>query len=223
MQASILQQNYVVPPPPPPPPFESILSTKYNPFDSYPSSQIYSSLQKPYIGAQNLINKKYEFTNSHPTTITMLPSQELHIPKHDILQPYGVATPTFENVSPIGERGQSWTETKGDQTIEGATARASKHKQKKKCQPKAKGLTLLKKNIGGYAKELLKPKWQEGIMTKEAFKTIIKKTVDKVTGTVKPDNVPNNEEKVASYMDSARPKILKLVQVVPQLSIIKKY
>jgi len=222
VQASIEHQNYVVPPPPLPP-FESIFSTKYNTFDSYPPTQIDSSLQNSHIESETFINQKHEFTNSCPTTITMLPSQELQNPKHNILQPYTVATPTFEDVSHVGERGQIWMETEGDKTTEGATKRASKHKQKKKYQPKVKGLTLLRKNIGGYAKELLKPKWQEGIMTKEAFKTIIKKTVDKVTGTVKPDHVPNNEEKVTSYMNSARPKILKLVQVVPQLSIIKKY
>jgi hypothetical protein len=209
IETSILQQNYVVPPPPP---LESIVSTKYNNFDSYPSTQIYSSLPKPYIGSENLINQKYEFTNSHPTSTSTLPSQELQNSKHNMLQPYTIVTPNFENVSPIGEGGQSCRETKGDKTTKGVATRASKHKQKNKCQPKARGLTLLRKNIGGYAKELLKPKWQEGIMTKEAFKTIIKKTVDKVTRTIKPDHIPNNEEKVTSYMNSARPKILKLVQ-----------
>lgn len=218
MQASVLQQNYVAPPPPPPPPLESILSTKYNFLQSYPLTQICSSLQKPYIGSELQTNQSYEATNSRSTAITKLPSEGLQKSEHDIFQPYTVETPTFENVSPIREGGQSWTKAKGDETIEGLATRTTK---KKMQQPKVRGLTLLRKSVAVYAKELLKPKWQEGIMTKEAFKTITKKTVDKVIGTVKANHVPNTNEKVTSYMKVARPKIFKLVQVfIPQLSIL---
>lgn len=222
----MLQQDYVVPPPPPPPSLESILSKNYNTFQSYLPTQIYSSFQKPYIESESFANQSYEVTNLQPTTITTLPSEELQKPKHDILRPYTVETPSFENVSPIGEGGQSWTWTKEDEITKGVATRTSKHDQKKKIQKdghsKIRGLSLLRKSIGGYAKELLKPKWREGVMTKEAFKTIIKKTVEKVIGTVKPDHIPNDEEKVASYMNFARPKIIKLVQVESQLSIFQK-
>ncbi|KAI5057734.1 hypothetical protein GOP47_0027749 [Adiantum capillus-veneris] len=45
-------------------------------------------------------------------------------------------------------------------------------------------LRLLKSALADYVKEILKPAWKEGTMSKEAFKSIVKKVVDKVIGTL---------------------------------------
>ncbi|XWS51240.1 hypothetical protein CRYUN_Cryun12cG0159700 [Craigia yunnanensis] len=43
----------------------------------------------------------------------------------------------------------------------------------------SRSMKLFKVVLADYVKEVLKPSWQQGNMSKEAFKTIVKKTVDK--------------------------------------------
>ncbi|KAF8011938.1 hypothetical protein BT93_I0154 [Corymbia citriodora subsp. variegata] len=61
-------------------------------------------------------------------------------------------------------------------------------------------------------KELLKPTWKEGQIGKEAYKTIVKKVVDKVTSTVQGASIPQSQEKIDHYLSFAKPKLTKLVQ-----------
>lgn len=222
---SMLQQNYIIPPPPPPPPppplppapsFENFHPKEYNNnLPLYPSPQTYGSLQKQYIDPKIVTNFPYELMNTYSKAeITALPLQGLNTTTDDLSQLHNYEIPTFENVSPTVARGQSWIEVGGDETIEDTTTKPGQKKINTECHPKTRGLTLLRAKVAEYVKEILKPKWREGTMSKEAFKTVTKKTVDKVIGTVKPPHVPNTDEKVASYMMLARPKILKLVQVV---------
>ena len=218
----MLQENYVVPPPPPPPPPPSLKQFQLkddNILKLYPSSQNYDLLSKQYIESKPITNCSYEVTNSFSKVNTMQPSKELEMTKHDVSQIHKFETPTFEDVSPIVEGGQSWTEVSGNEIIEGIANTKHRHKKKinKEDHSKTRGLTPLRVKVAEYVRELLKPKWREGMMTKEAFKTITKKAVDKVIGTVKPPHVPNTPEKVATYMTAARSKIFKLVQVIIKL------
>ncbi|KAH7332361.1 hypothetical protein KP509_20G084000 [Ceratopteris richardii] len=75
-----------------------------------------------------------------------------------------------------------------------------------------RGLKMLRAAIADHVKEVLKPTWKEGYMSKEAFKTIAKKAVEKVIGNVPSHHIPKSQEKVDQYMKAARPKISKLVQ-----------
>jgi UDP-N-acetylglucosamine:LPS N-acetylglucosamine transferase len=138
--------------------------------------------------------------------------------KYDLSQLHNFETPTLENMSPVVEGGQSWIGG-GDEISEGVATTKYEHKKKnnKNENSKTRGLTLLRAKVVEYVREILKPKWKEGIITKEAFKIISKKAVDKVIGTVKPPLIPNTVEKVATYMNAARSKILKLVQVIIDL------
>ncbi|KAG0580002.1 hypothetical protein KC19_4G141200 [Ceratodon purpureus] len=223
-----IQPNYIVPPPPPPPPppplpppppppppsFQQFSSKEFNSvLQSYPTLQNYGSLSKEYPVPESTKNISYEVTNSCSKADTTLPLQGSGLAKHDSPQVHTFETPTFENVSPTIEGGQSWTGASEDEIIEGVAT--TKHEQKKKPvdkHDKTRGLTLLREKVIELVREILKPKWREGIITKEAFKIIAKKAVDKVLGTVKPPLIPNTVEKVATYMTAARPKILKLVQ-----------
>ncbi|KAI5061513.1 hypothetical protein GOP47_0024018 [Adiantum capillus-veneris] len=74
------------------------------------------------------------------------------------------------------------------------------------------GLRLLKSALADYVKEILRPAWKEGIMSKEAFKSIVKKVVDKVIGSLQTHQIPKSQENVDQYMTQSQAKISKLVQ-----------
>ncbi|XP_062095753.1 protein FRIGIDA-ESSENTIAL 1 isoform X2 [Humulus lupulus] len=62
-----------------------------------------------------------------------------------------------------------------------------------------------------FVKELLKPKWSEGNLSKDAHKKIVKKSVEKVLSTLQPEQIPPSVELVKQYLASFRPKLEKLV------------
>ncbi|XP_024373661.1 uncharacterized protein [Physcomitrium patens] len=122
----------------------------------------------------------------------------------------------LESVSPAPEEPQNWSPggggdtNKDDKRGDKRDRRDKDHKSDK--DHKVKGMTFLRTAVAEHVKETLKPTWREGQMSKEAFKTIAKKAVDKVLSAIKPHQVPTTEEKVEAYMMIARPKISKLVQ-----------
>lgn len=65
--------------------------------------------------------------------------------------------------------------------------------------------------LAEFVKEVLKPSWRQGNMSKEAFKTIVKKTVDKVSGAMKSHQIPKSRAKINQYIDSSQRKLTKLV------------
>lgn len=62
-------------------------------------------------------------------------------------------------------------------------------------------------------KELLKPKWREGSLSKDAHNKIVKKAVDKILSAFQPQQIPPTLEAVTQYLSACRPKISKLVEV----------
>ncbi|KAK9097371.1 hypothetical protein Sjap_022868 [Stephania japonica] len=75
-----------------------------------------------------------------------------------------------------------------------------------------KGMRMFKFALVESVKEILKPKWKEGQMSKEAHKTIVKKVVDKVTSTFNGAHIPQTQEKIDHYLSYSKPKLMKLVQ-----------
>ncbi|KAI4365513.1 hypothetical protein MLD38_021492 [Melastoma candidum] len=75
----------------------------------------------------------------------------------------------------------------------------------------AKNLRAFKFALVEFVKDLMKPTWKEGQMDKEAYKTIVRKVVDKVTGTMQ-GNIPQSQDKIEQYLTFAKPKLTKLVQ-----------
>ncbi|KAK9047767.1 hypothetical protein V6N11_053601 [Hibiscus sabdariffa] len=61
-------------------------------------------------------------------------------------------------------------------------------------------------------KEILKPTWREGRLSKDVHNRIVKKAVDKVIGTIQPHQIPLTFESVKRYLTSSQPKIARLVQ-----------
>ncbi|KAI5067089.1 hypothetical protein GOP47_0018212 [Adiantum capillus-veneris] len=106
-----------------------------------------------------------------------------------------------ENVSPPGE----WSPVQpGDVAIV-----AHDYSKSKKSN---RGLKLLRTAVADRVKVLLKPAWKEGRLSKDAFKTIAKKAVEKVTGNLPSHHIPKSQEKVDQFMSVSSSKISKLVQ-----------
>ncbi|KAK1297653.1 Zinc finger CCCH domain-containing protein 36 [Acorus calamus] len=75
----------------------------------------------------------------------------------------------------------------------------------------SRSMRLFKIALADFVKEILKPSWQQGNMSKEAFKTIVKKTVDKVARAMPNNRVPKSEVKINQYVESSQRKLTKLV------------
>lgn len=73
-----------------------------------------------------------------------------------------------------------------------------------------------------FVKELLKPTWSEGLMSKDAYKMIVKKTIDKVVNSFHPNQIPSTAESITQYLDLSQPKLAKLIEVSHALKIIPK-
>lgn len=85
----------------------------------------------------------------------------------------------------------------------------------KKTHKESRSTKLFKIALANFVKEVLRPSWRQGNMSKEAFKTIVKKTVDKVTGAMKSHHIPKSQSKINQYIDSSERKLTKLVMVKP--------
>ncbi|XP_037448574.1 zinc finger CCCH domain-containing protein 55-like isoform X2 [Triticum dicoccoides] len=83
-------------------------------------------------------------------------------------------------------------------------------KNKKGNKEESKALKMFKLALADFVKDVLKPTWKEGQLTREVHKTIVKKVVDKVTSTV--ENTPPTKEKIDVYMSYSKEKLSKLVQ-----------
>lgn len=75
----------------------------------------------------------------------------------------------------------------------------------------SKSMKFFKIAIADFVKEVLKPSWRQGNMSKEAFKTIVKKTVDKVSAATGQRHIPKSREKIDHYINSQQRKLTTLV------------
>lgn len=103
---------------------------------------------------------------------------------------------------PIDEANTAAGETEMDQV--NTSGRSKKGKD-------SRSMKLFKGALADFVKEVLKPSWRQGNMSKEAFKTIVKKTVDKVSGAMKSHQIPKSQTKIDHYIDSSQRKLTKLV------------
>ncbi|KAJ0232511.1 hypothetical protein HA466_0290070 [Hirschfeldia incana] len=95
---------------------------------------------------------------------------------------------------------------------------AGDENSKKEKDPK--GMKAFKFALVEIVKELLKPAWKEGGMNKDAYKSIVKKAVEKVTGAIQTGSIPQTQEKIDQYLSASKPKLTKLVQAY--ISKVKK-
>lgn len=83
---------------------------------------------------------------------------------------------------------------------------------KRKKSKDSRSMKHFKVALANFVKDELKSYWRQGILSKEAFKIIVKKIVDKVSGAMKSHHVPKSQSKINHYIDSSQRKLSKLVQ-----------
>ncbi|KAG2317637.1 hypothetical protein Bca4012_068543 [Brassica carinata] len=96
----------------------------------------------------------------------------------------------------------------------------SDEEEDKKEMKDTKGMRTFKFALVEVVKELLKPAWKEGKMKKDGYKNIVKKVVEKVTGSMQSGSIPTTQEKIDHYLSTSKPKLTKLVQAY--ISKVKK-
>ncbi|KAL8150626.1 hypothetical protein V2J09_020434, partial [Rumex salicifolius] len=89
-----------------------------------------------------------------------------------------------------------------------------KREGKSKKNKDSRSMKLFKVELASFVKDMLKPSWRQGNMSKEAFKTIVKKTVEKVSGAMKGHRVPKSKAKIDQYIDRSQRKLTALVEVI---------
>uniref|UniRef100_A0A0A9DG05 C3H1-type domain-containing protein n=1 Tax=Arundo donax TaxID=35708 RepID=A0A0A9DG05_ARUDO len=67
-------------------------------------------------------------------------------------------------------------------------------------------------HLAEHVKELIKPIWKEGNLSKDAHKLVVKKSVDKVLASIEAHQVPTAEELITNYITACESKIEKLVK-----------
>ncbi|XP_074555908.1 zinc finger CCCH domain-containing protein 36-like [Curcuma longa] len=76
----------------------------------------------------------------------------------------------------------------------------------------SKSMKIVYAALVDFVKELLKPWWKEGRLSRDTHKLIVKKTTEKVLGALQPHQVPNSPVSLQQYLSSSRPKLLKLME-----------
>ncbi|KAI3456240.1 hypothetical protein Pfo_012903 [Paulownia fortunei] len=79
-------------------------------------------------------------------------------------------------------------------------------------QSESKALKYFQSALIEFVKELVKPTWREGFLSKDAHKVIVKKAVEKVLSTLQPHQIPSTGESIKLYLSSSQPKLAKLVE-----------
>ncbi|XP_044497100.1 protein FRIGIDA-ESSENTIAL 1 isoform X2 [Mangifera indica] len=79
-------------------------------------------------------------------------------------------------------------------------------------EKESKAMRHFRSGLVDFVKELLKPTWREGKLTKDAHNRIVKRAVDKVLHALQPHQIPTTMESVKHYLSSSRPKIAKLIE-----------
>ncbi|ESW20133.1 hypothetical protein PHAVU_006G183400 [Phaseolus vulgaris] len=77
-------------------------------------------------------------------------------------------------------------------------------------QKEVKALKMLRAALVDHVKELLKPVWHEGRLSKDEYIMIVRKSVDKVVSSIEPHQIPTIDT-AKQYVSSSRVKIAKLV------------
>lgn len=137
----------------------------------------------------------------------------------------GMGQHTFD-VKDFTKTEREWTERDTGHHGEGSRHKKSRVDRDKKMnemdvdfatdgsvQKDTKAVKIFRATLVDLVKELLKPYWHEGRLSKDAHILIVKKSVDKVLSTLEPHQIPTTTDAAKHYVSSCRVKISKLVDV----------
>ncbi|XP_021713908.1 zinc finger CCCH domain-containing protein 38-like isoform X2 [Chenopodium quinoa] len=162
---------------------------------------------KPYDPLCNSVEPKMPNLGNHLLSVEQnISKNEIHN-KDDVTQQEPLAASKDEKYGKTTDEGIIKAPENGPSQDMGADDGADDDKKLKDT----KGLRQFKFALAEFVKELLKPSWKDGHVSKDAYKTIVKKVVDKVTETLGPQ-IPQTKEKIDMYLSCSKQKIDKLVQ-----------
>ncbi|XP_077215655.1 zinc finger CCCH domain-containing protein 38-like [Tasmannia lanceolata] len=75
----------------------------------------------------------------------------------------------------------------------------------------SRSMKLFKIALAEFVKDVLKPSWKQGNMSKETFKTIVKNIVDEVSGAMQSYQIPKSPGDINQYIESSQRKLTKCV------------
>ncbi|XP_047338225.1 zinc finger CCCH domain-containing protein 38-like [Impatiens glandulifera] len=83
----------------------------------------------------------------------------------------------------------------------------------KKTRGNMKGiLRAFKFALAEFVKKILKPKWKDGVISKDFHNAVVKKVVDKVMGSIPHARIPRSQERITNYLALSESKLDKLVK-----------
>jgi len=107
-----------------------------------------------------------------------------------------------------------------DHLVESANINGAEHVgdlkhqgDERRINKESKAMKIFRAALVDFVKELIKPSWREGHLSKDAHKIVVKKAVEKVLGALQTHQIPNTTESINQYLSTSRPKLLKLVEV----------
>ncbi|XP_042492247.1 zinc finger CCCH domain-containing protein 55-like isoform X2 [Macadamia integrifolia] len=181
----------------------------YDPRVSIESSRLVTSNQPPGFSSspfeQNKVAEQMPLKSSFPSWLKNKSSDDTL--KHESQQLETVAACEAVVKNDKADQGNKEENIHSeDMNVDGHVDEECKRKKD------SKAMRMLKFALVEFVKEILKPTWKGGQMSKEVHKTIVKKVVDKVIGTIEEAHVPQTQEKVDQYLSFSKPKLMKLVQ-----------
>ncbi|KAL4566467.1 hypothetical protein LXL04_030582 [Taraxacum kok-saghyz] len=221
-----------LPPPPPRPQYnqnQPTLPLTYPFFKPYPPEL--TPLQQPYYGQSRIIPHYNPYASTFDQPLSTGTSFNYSNQSQSQSQNQNQYDPLFDSIEPplegtakqegaevaeadeFGETGDAEVENESPSSTDVATGEVEIDQVKKKSEnnKESRSMKLFKVSLAEFVKDVLKPSWKQGNMSKEAFKTIVKKTVDKVSGAIKKHQVPKSQAKINQYIDSSQRKLTKLV------------
>ncbi|XP_010245822.1 PREDICTED: zinc finger CCCH domain-containing protein 55 [Nelumbo nucifera] len=177
-------------------------------FSSNPIEQKNSAIGESPAPLKNNTSSITDGPNSGDTCKNGILEEILHHGSHELKQQPVADSETRETNNLTVEKSKKEQENDHQEDVN-ADGQADEEGKRNK---EAKGMRMFKFALVEFVKEILKPTWKEGQMSKEAHKTIVKKVVDKVTSTLQGAQVPQTQEKIDHYLSYSKAKLTKLVQ-----------
>ncbi|CAL9078197.1 unnamed protein product [Musa acuminata var. zebrina] len=159
-------------------------------------------------------NVKKSFNTSTPAYESMLDNKKS---QHEIcgytnvMAPAPVAVDGGDNITPKGESQVHHLTDVAYVDKTDLVCNMSKVDEGKEIK-ESKAVKNFRTALVDFLKELLKPVWKEGHLSKDAHKMIVKKASEKVLSALQPHQIPSDTESINHYLSISKPKLLKLVE-----------
>ncbi|MQL92953.1 hypothetical protein Taro_025588 [Colocasia esculenta] len=84
--------------------------------------------------------------------------------------------------------------------------------EKSRQQKETRALKTFRACLVEFVKDLVKPAWREGHLSKDAHKMVVKKAAEKVVSALQGHQIPTTMDAINQYLSASRSKIVKLVE-----------